>query len=761
MFKLFKNLKSSAIVILLITVLLVVQAMVDLELPSYISKIVDVGIQSGGIGTAVPKAVSKDVMDDILFLTNDDEKILSNYDLVVEADSISEEQKKELEDIYVAGYDELLTANSVYLLKDISAEELQALEETMIKPLTIYASYTVDPSATEIKNQILSGFKPEQKIAFQDSSIFEILAIMPVEIQNQMINASIEEINKMPEMIVDQAGILAIKQIYQNENVDLDKIQSDYILKIGLIMLGIAALSMIIGIAVLFLSSRLAAKLGKTLREKVYSKVMKFSNKELREFSTASLITRSTNDIQQVQQLITMLFRVVVYAPILGIGGIYKVYTQTDGSLTWIIGVAILAIIFVIGTLFIILMPRFKKLQSLIDKLNLVSREILTGLPVIRAFNKKETEEKRFNKASLDLRKVNSVVNGGMSLMMPLLMFIMNTIMVVIIWVGAGNVEAGTLQVGDLMAFMQYTMQVVMAFLMISIISIMLPRAVVSAKRINEIIDTDISIKDKNKEELKEFDEAKKGIVEFKNVTFSYPDGDIDVLTNISFTANPGQTTAIIGSTGSGKSTLVNLIPRFYDTTKGEVLVGGVNIKDVEQEKLRDKIGFIAQKGILFSGTIESNIKYSNPDMNDENMINAAKIAQAEDFISVKEKHYKDEIAQGGNNVSGGQKQRLSIARAIAKNPEIYIFDDSFSALDLKTDSKLREELKGITEDKTVIIVAQRINTIINADKIVVLEEGNIIGQGTHSQLLQNNQTYKEIALSQMTEEELQMKGDE
>ena len=524
-------------------------------------------------------------------------------------------------------------------------------------------------------------------------------------------------------------------------------------------MLGVALVSMISAVSIMFLSSRVAARLGKTLRDKVFKKVISFSNAELNEFSTASLITRSTNDIQQIQQLIAILFRVVVYAPIIGIGGFVKVLTSTDNSMAWIIGIAIVAILFIVATLFAVAMPRFRKLQDLVDKLNEVSREILTGIPVIRAFNKEKKEEARFDDANKDLMKTNIFVNRAMSMMMPLLMFIMNSIMVLIVWVGGHNVDKGVMQVGDMMAFIQYTMQIVMAFLMISMISIMLPRAEVSARRINEVIDKEPSIKDKK--ETKKFNPDKKGLVEFKNVSFRYPDADTEILEDINFTAEPGKTTAIIGSTGSGKSTVVNLIPRFYDVTGGELCIDGVNVKDVSQKDLRDIIGFVPQKGVLFSGTIESNIKYSDENMSDDQMIMAAEIAQATEFIEGKEKKYQDPIAQGGGNVSGGQKQRLSIARAIAKDPEIFVFDDSFSALDFKTDSKLRESLATRTKNKTVIIVAQRISTILNADKIIVLEEGKMVGMGTHEELMKNNETYRQIALSQLSAEELGEKGGE
>ena len=536
-------------------------------------------------------------------------------------------------------------------------------------------------------------------------------------------------------------------------NIGIQEGKTDYILTAGLQMIGISLISVIAAILVMLLSSRVGAKLGKTLREKFFSKVLKFSHEEMNKFSTASLITRSTNDVQQIQQFITLSFRVVVYAPIIGIGGFIKVLSNTDNSMAWIIGVAIFAITFIVGVLFIIAMPRFKKLQVFTDKLNLVSREILTGLPVIRAFNKEKSEEKRFDVANTDLKKTNVFVNKAMSLMMPLLMLVMNSMSILVVWVGGHKVNEGLIQVGDMMAFIQYMMQIIISFLMISMSSIMIPRASVSANRINEVLETEPKIKDKK--ETKHFDKSKKGLVEFKNVSFRYPDADTEILEDISFTAKPGQTTAIIGSTGSGKSTIVNLIPRFYDVTSGELLVDGVNVKDVSQKDLRDIIGFVPQKGILFSGTIESNIKYSDEKMSDKKMIEAAEIAQATEFIDGKKDKYSSEISQGGSNVSGGQKQRLSIARAIAKDPEIFIFDDSFSALDFKTDSKLREELSKKTKNKTIIIVAQRISTIMNADQIIVLEEGKVVGIGKHEDLLKNNETYKQIAYSQLSEEEL------
>ena len=591
--------------------------------------------------------------------------------------------------------------------------------------------------------------------AMQNMSLIDIIKQMPKEQLDKMLETVNEKINDMQESILEQAAIQEVKKEYKAIGIDTDKLQNQYIIIAGLKMLGISFLIMASAISIMCLSARVAARLAKTLREKVFKKVLSFSNKEFAEYSTASLITRSTNDIQQIQGLIAILFRVLVYAPIIGIGGFLRVLRQSDNSMAWIIGVAILAILFVVGTLFIIAMPRFKKLQQLIDKLNLVAREILTGLPVIRAFNTEKKEENRFDKANIDLTKTNLFVNRAMSFMMPTLMLIMNGISLLIVWVGAHGIDNGTMQVGNMMAFIQYTMQIVMSFLMISMVSIMLPRASVSANRINEIIETEEAIKDSN--EPKKLDSNRKGLVEFKNVSFRYPDSDEEVLSDITFTAEPGKTTAIIGSTGSGKSTIVNLIPRFYDVTSGNLLIDGVDIKDIANSDLRKIIGFVPQKGVLFSGTIESNIKYGNPEMSDKQMIEAAQIAQATEFIESKPEKYKEPIAQGGTNVSGGQKQRLSIARAIAIDPEILVFDDSFSALDFKTDSILRAELAKKTKNKTVIIVAQRINTILNADQIIVLEDGKIVGKGTHEELIKNNETYKQIALSQLSEEELNL----
>ena len=749
MLKVLRNLKNSWTSVLFIVILLCVQAATDLALPDYTSKIVNVGIQYGGIEEAAPEVVSEEDMENILFFTDDDEQILENYELV--EDEPTSYQEKMINKYL--GKDFNTDENEVYVLKDLDEEQLNSLVSLIAEPLVEYSAVTSEETANQIKEQMMQSMQAD----LESMTVMDMLKQMPETQRNAMLEQFTSYIAQMSDSIKEQAAISAVKEVYADLGVDTDKLQNDYILMSGLQMLGVAFISMVCAVSIMLLSSRVAAKLGKTLRDKVFKKVLSFSTAELREFSTASLITRSTNDIQQIQQLIAILFRVVVYAPIIGIGGFVKVLTSSDYSMAWIIGVAIVAILIIVGTLFAIAMPKFKKLQDLVDKLNQVSREILTGLPVIRAFNKEKREEERFDKSNKDLMKTNVFVNRAMSMMMPLLMFIMSSITVLIVWVGAHNVDAGTLQVGDMMAFIQYTMQIVMAFLMISMISIMLPRAAVSARRINEVIDTEPSIKDK--EETKKFNPDKKGLVEFKNVSFRYPDADTEILEDINFTAEPGKTTAIIGSTGSGKSTVVNLIPRFYDVTEGELLVDGVNVKDVAQKDLRDIIGFVPQKGILFSGTIESNIKYADDNMSDEQMVKAAEIAQATEFIEGKPEKYKDPIAQGGGNVSGGQKQRLSIARAIAKDPEIFIFDDSFSALDFKTDSQLREALAEKTENKTVIIVAQRISTILNADKIIVLEEGKIVGQGTHEELMKNNETYRQIALSQLSEEELNGKG--
>ena len=748
MLKILKNLKESLISVIIIVILLCLQAGTDLALPDYTSKIVNIGIQQSGIKEVSPKVIRKSKMDEILLLTNDDNEILENYELISKDNLSNKDYEK-----YLKEFPKLET-EELYIKKNLKNDKEEALENKMKKPLMTVASLESKETEEKLKNQMLQNMQEEQKQALSNISLIDIIKTMKEEQRNAILEEINKKIDEMPDTILNSAAISEIKAEYEEIGIDTNKLQNNYILLSGLQMLGVALISMASAVIIMLLSSRVAANLGKVLREKLFKKVLTYSSSEMRKFGVASLITRNTNDIQQIQNLITMLFRVVVYAPIIGIGGFFKVLANKANSMAWIIGLAIVVIILVVMTLFIIAMPKFKKLQELIDKLNGVAREILTGLPVIRAFNKEKTEEERFDKANFDLMKANIFVNRAMSIMMPALMFIMNGITVLIIWAGGHGVEEGAIQVGDMMAFIQYTMQIVMAFLMISMISIMLPRAAVSAKRINEVLETESSIK--NAKETKKLNRNKKGYVEFKNVSFRYPDADTEILNDITFTAEPGKTTAIIGSTGSGKSTIVNLIPRFYDVTGGELLIDGVNIKDIDIKTLRDIIGFVPQKGVLFSGTIESNIKYSDKNMSDERMIEAARIAQAEEFINTKKEKYNSEIAQGGNNVSGGQKQRLSIARAIAKNPEIFVFDDSFSALDFKTDVKLRTALSEKTKDKTVIIVAQRISTILNADQIIVLDDGNIVGIGTHEELMKNNETYKEIALSQLSKEELE-----
>ncbi len=685
-------------------------------------------------------------MENLLVFTLEDDKILENYSLITKKNISEKDYEK-----YLKKYPNL-EKEDIYVLNKISKKKKEDLKNTIIKPL--------------LALNILSN-KEENAMLING-----MIQIVPEEYREGVLNLDINSVKQIPEdklvgfvdiaysmiengfgTMLDQLAISATRHEYIELGINMDDYQTRYIFKVGAQMLGIALVSMVSAISIMLLSSRVAARLSRNLRDKVFKKVLGFSSKEFREFSTASLITRSTNDIQQIQMLISMLFRVVVYAPIMGIGGFLRVLGNSNTSMAWIIGMAILAILIIVMTLFIVAMPKFKKLQDLIDKLNLVSREILTGLPVIRAFNTEKKEEGRFDIANKDLMKTNIFVNTAMSVMMPALMLVMNVIAIVIVWFGGKNVDAGVMQVGDMMAFIQYTMQIVMSFLMISMISIMLPRASVSANRINEILETEPNIKEPEKE--LEFKPERTGYVEFKNVSFRYPDADTEILTDINFVAKPGETTAIIGSTGSGKSTVVNLIPRFYDVTGGELLVDGVNVKDISGKKLREKIGFVPQKGMLFSGTIESNIKYGRDDITDEQMEWAASIAQADEFILKKQDGYVSEIAQGGSNVSGGQKQRLSIARAIAINPEILIFDDSFSALDFKTDAKLREELAKNTENKTVIIVAQRISTVLNAEQIIVLEEGKIVGLGRHEELMKNCETYRQIALSQLSEEEL------
>lgn len=702
MIKLLSYLKKSIIPIILVIALLVVQAICDLSLPEYMSNIVSIGIQQNGIESLVPEAVTSDDFNAMLALTTADEKQLVS----------SSYTEKE----------------GAYYLNDDASDEL-----TLFMPKLV---------------SVYGAVKTMQSQQTSDSSMPEMNDIDP----NGSIVCQAYDIltAQMGDAVVNQLGISFIADEY--EALDMEK-GTPYILKTGLKMLGVALIIAACTVFVTLLASRIAASCGRDMRRDVFGKVIRFSSKEFNDFSSASLITRCTNDIQQVQILIIMMLRMVFYAPIIGIGALIKVL-DTGRTLSWIIAVAIIAILSLIIVLMVIAMPKFKVLQKLVDKVNLVSREILNGLPVIRAFGREKYEEERFDKANKDLMRTNLFVNRVMAFMMPIMMFIMNAISILIVWVGAKAVENSQLQVGDIMAVIQYTMQIIISFLMLSMMSILLPRSIVSAGRISEVLNTEISIE--NADETQSFSEDIKGSVEFRNVSFKYPNAEEYVLKNISFKTNKGETTAIIGSTGCGKSTLVNLIPRFYDVTEGEVLVNGVDVRNADLNELRDKLGYVPQKANLFTGTIASNIGYGLKDYTQQDLEFAARIAQAEKMIDEKPGKYDAEISQGGTNVSGGQRQRLSIARAIAKNPEIYIFDDSFSALDFKTDSSLRKALNEI-EGKTKIIVAQRISTVLNADRIIVLEDGEIAGMGTHKELMESCPTYIQIAQSQLSKGEMDL----
>lgn len=745
MLKLLKYLKKYSGFILIIFALLIIQAICDLSLPTYTSDIVDVGIQQGGIENAIPVAIRESQMLNLQLLMeeNDAKTVLDSYQLISK-DNLSTEEY----DSYLKKYP-ILSSENLYILDTEDTDKLDELNPILVKAFSLVTALTGESKQTEaMKKQMLQQMPPQSA----DLSMLEIVLQLPKEQSKAILNKIEEKLTAMPESIQQQAAVAGVKAEYKAIGINLDKLQSNYIFTAGLKMLALALLAMVATILVGFIAARVAAGLGRDLRDKVFKKVVGFSNSEFDKFSTASLITRSTNDIQQVQMIMVMMLRLIIYAPILAIGGIIKVL-QTNTSMTWIIALGVICIMSFVGTLFVVAMPKFKLMQKLVDRLNLVTREILIGLPVIRAFNKEKHEEKRFEEANQDLTKTNLFVNRVMSFMMPTMMFIMNGISVLIVWKGAEGIDLGQMQVGDLMAFITYTMQIIMSFFMLSMISIMLPRASVAATRIIEVIDTDLTIHDPGNTE--QFLEDKKGYVEFENVSFRYPNAEDDVISNITFTAKPGETTAIIGSTGSGKSTIVNLIPRFYDITEGSIKVDGVDIRNVKQHDLRNKLGFVPQKGVLFSGTIDSNIRYGKQEASEDEVKRAAKIAQAYDFIEEKPDQYNTEISQDGSNVSGGQKQRLSIARAIAKDPEIYVFDDSFSALDYKTDVALRKALKQQIGNSTIIIVAQRISTILHADQILVLDEGKIVGHGTHHELLSNCEVYQQIASSQLSKEEL------
>ena len=728
---LFKYAASYWKAMIAIILILFVQAYCDLSLPAYTSDIVNVGIQQGGIEDEIPEQIAREEMDKLLLFVSeeDGQKVMDAY----EEDTESYEK-------------------DAYVLKSGDEEQMKELQDILKLPMMMTTGFESGSDMTkEVESQLKSSL-PDGTVS-EDTTIFDIMKMLPGEQRTVMVEKMGEQMDDLPDTILDQAAVSYCKSVYQDLGMDMEKIQTGYLVKTGGMMIALAFLGMAASVLVGFLASRVGASAGRDLRGRVFHKVVGFSNHEFNQFSTASLITRSTNDIQQIQMLIVMLLRMVLYAPILAIGGVFQVM-KTNVSMSWIIGLAVIIIACMVLLLFVVAMPKFKMLQKLVDKLNLVTREILTGLSVIRAFSTEKHEEKRFDDANVELTKTNLFVNRAMTFMMPVMMLVMNGVSVLIVWTGAHGISDGQMQVGDMMAFIQYTMQIIMGFLMLCMISIMLPRAAVAADRVEEVLKSETIICDPEQPEV--LPEQGEGVLSFDHVSFKYPGADEDVLQDITFTARPGQTTAIIGSTGSGKSTLVNLIPRFYDVTEGKITLDGIDIRDIKQHDLREKLGYVPQKGVLFSGNIASNIMFGNQDGTEAEMKEAAEIAQATEFIETKPEGYESPIAQGGSNVSGGQKQRLSIARAIAKHPQVFIFDDSFSALDYKTDVTLRHALAEKTRESTVLIVAQRISTILHAEQILVLDDGKIVGKGTHAELLKNCEVYREIAESQLSRAELE-----
>ena len=738
--KLIKFLKPYAGVVFAVLCVLVVQAYCDLSLPTYTSDIVNIGIQQSGVDEKVPLTIAEEDLNHLLlFVHSDDQETVKNSYEKSEQD-----------------YDYDGTVLELKESVEDNNRKMDDLAAILGKPMLLTEGFDSGSDTTKQMEEQMKSQMEEQMQQIPDisqMSIYDLFGMMEEEQRDSVIDEIESQLDSMPDSMVEQTAAVYIKHAYENVGIDTDALEKKYILITGGKMLALAALGMAASIIVGLLASLVGAKVGRGLRRDVFRKVVGFSNSEFDKFSTASLITRSTNDIQQIQMLTVMILRMVLYAPIMALGGVWKVF-NTNVDMSWIIALAVILILMVVSVLFIVVMPKFRIVQNMVDRLNLVSREILTGLSVIRAFSTEKYEEQRFDKANKDLTRINLFVNRAMTFMMPLMMLIMNCISILIVWTGGHSINDGNMQVGDMMAFIQYTMQIIMSFLMICMISVMLPRAAVSADRVDEVLTSDASILDPDQPQS--LPEDGKGEVTFDHVSFRYPGAEEDVLQDITFTAKPGQTTAFIGSTGCGKSTLVNLIPRFYDVTEGKITIDGEDIRDITQHDLRDKLGYVPQKGILFSGDIASNIMYGNSEGTEDEMKEAAEIAQAAEFIDTKKKKYHSPISQGGSNVSGGQKQRLSIARAIAKHPDVYIFDDSFSALDYKTDVTLRAALKEKTEDSTVMIVAQRISTILHAEQIIVLDDGKIVGKGTHKELLKNCDTYYQIASSQLSEKELE-----
>jgi ATP-binding cassette subfamily B multidrug efflux pump len=745
MIKLLKYLKPYLLQILISIALLFVQANADLALPDYLSKIVNNGIQQGGVENAVPQAIRQSEMDKLLLFTSLEDKstILADYTLA--------EQSSPDYDRLVLEYP-ALAEQPVYVLNQVDKAEIGKLNPIMGKALLVLSTFEkvlADPAQAAAMGQGM-GFDLSKLPAGSDP--FTLLGQLPADQLSKITAAINTRFATLDNSMITQSAVTAVKAEYAALGMDTGKLQTDYITHTGMLMLLVTLISVICTIIVGFLSARIGSGLARNLRRLVFQRVESFSSAEFDRFSTASLITRTTNDITQVQMVVIMMLRMVIYAPIIGVGGVIRALSKT-ASMWWLIALAVIILLGLILTVFSIALPKFKAIQGLIDRLNLVTRENLSGMMVIRAFNMQPFEEDRFDKANLKLTDTMLFINRVMVVMMPLMMFIMNGVSLLIIWVGAHEVAQAQMQVGDMMAFMQYAMQIMFAFLMLSMMFIFLPRASVSADRIAEVLETEPAIKDP--ENPLQFPEPFKGTVEFRNVSFRYPDAEEDVLHDITFTARPGQTTAFIGTTGSGKSTIVSLIPRFYEISDGAILVDGVDIRQVSQHDLRERIGYVPQKSNLFSGTIESNLRYADENASEELLKQASDIAQASEFIAENPEGLKAEIAQGGANISGGQKQRLSIARALVKQAPIYIFDDSFSALDFKTDSALRRALKEQTRDSTLFIVTQRIATIKNAEQIIVLDEGRIAGKGTHQELMKTSDVYRGIALSQLSQEEL------